>query len=487
QPALQSVTLAALLVPALVAYSRFRVDGLVIAFLVCQSLVHLMKRAIFLFGPQTQAVYFGVQLLPTVILVMLIVVVVRESRGMRLPASGRLLGAYVALAAVTTLVSLGRRPWMDVMASIHQQLLPFTLFYAGLLLTPGKFARVGRTMAILAAVSVLYGFLQLVGGPTAVDRAWAHETYSYSLHGSKVFAYLGGGTSDFRSYSYYADPLTWGFFLLAGMLGATVARLLGRMSRVLVAGVILLSLSGLFFSLTRTVWAGLAAMLGAFWLLRYRSLRRPWQVFALVLGSFAAAVMMGDLLYRELFLAQRMPVVQSQIAARYLTVGTIEARTSAWNSLREVTAANPLWGNGYAVMYSANRSGAAAKQRGVPFSHNFLVELVFNVGVPGALLFLWFLYQWLSEGLLVLRRSQDKAVRRMAHCVIAFIVGQVVTGYLNGPSFMTGEFFLVAGVLAALAVRSAETQPAGRRVRHSERRPVWAMEPARALGRQAMG
>lgn len=454
-PQLQPIFLVCLVFSALVAYSHFQLDGLVVVFLICQSLVHLLKRVIFVFGPQPQAVYFGVQLLPTAVLFALCAVVLQRLRGRKLPLSARLLAAFLALAVVTTLASLTSEPWMDVLSAIHQQLLPFLMFYAGLLLTPDKFARVGRTLGILAGLSVIYGGIQLAGGPTALDRAWANQTYSYSIQGGKVFRYVEGLSSDFRSYSYYADPLTWGLFLLSGLAGAAVARELGRMSRVLYAGIVVLVLAGLFLSMTRTVWVGLLVMLGAFALLRYRTFRRPWLVFCLVMGSFSAVVLAGDFLYQELFVARRLPVFQSAILSRYLTVGTIEARIGAWTALKDVISTSPVGGQGYGMRQYANLSQESPQTDRRFFSHNFLVDLVINVGVPGALLFLWFYWQWLREGLGTLRRASNRGQRRLARWILAFSVGQMITGYLNGTTFMNSEFFLIMGVLSGLPLEGA--------------------------------
>jgi O-antigen ligase len=220
---------------------------------------------------------------------------------------------------------------------------------------------------------------------------------------------------------------------------------MAKMSRVLMAGIVALALAGLFFSLTRTAWVGLAATVGLFWLLGYRSARRPWLVFGLVLSGFGAAVMGGDLLYRELFLAQRMPLIGSPIAARYLTVGTIEARTGAWDALRQVSVSTPLWGRGFGVLSYINRSPEAARVYQTPFAHNFLVDLVVGAGIPGLLLFLWFFWQWLREGFAGMARAADPRERRLARWALAFAAGQMVTGYLNGPSFLTHEFFLILG------------------------------------------
>jgi O-antigen ligase len=484
-PEFQAACVASLILPALLALSGFRLDGLVIAFLVCESLVHLLKRAIFLFGPQPQAVYFGIQVFPTVILAVLVAIAFRLRRQVRVPSSGRLLAAFFALGVVETLMSLTSLPWVAVLATIQQQLFPILMFFVGLLVTLGNFPRIGRTMAWLAAISVIYGLIQLAGGPTALDRAWASQTYSYSIQGGKVFAYLEGASPVLRAFSYYADPLTWGLFLTACFLGAAVSRALGKISKVCWIAVVLLVLAGLFCSLTRTSWAGFAVMAGVYLALRWRCFRRPWLAFCLVAGAFWGVVGGGEFLYQEVFLARRLPVLGNAIADRYLTVGTVEARISAFKDLKDAALQASLIGRGFGLTSTASKSLGAAETTGPTFSHNMLVELLANTGWLGIVLFVCFYVQWLREAFALLR-SEGRAARRAYRWIIGFSVGSLITGYLNGLSFMTYEFFLLLGFASGQAaeMRRARLSRSVRRLVLS--RPVCAAGFAARVDLEAM-
>ena len=169
------------------------------------------------------------------------------------------------------------------------------------------------------------------------------------------------------------------------------------------------------------------------------------------MGSFAVVVVAGDFLYRELFLAHRLPVFENALTARYLTVGTIEARISAWSALQDAVRTTPVIGQGYGAMLYAVRDAESAQLGWKTISHNFLVDLVHNAGVPGALLFVWFYLQWLREGFAVFRGTLDTRLKRSLLWIIAFSVGSVITGYLNGANFMTYEFFLIMGLLTGCA------------------------------------
>jgi hypothetical protein len=451
-PWLQAVGLAAILFPLLIALSRFHLTGLVIVFLICGNLVHFLKRAIFLFGPQPQTVYVGVQLLPTLVFAILFVAACRRRLHQGVPGSAKLLSLFLAVCLAVTWPSTSYVPWLGALTAVHQQLLPFLMFYVGLRLTLDEFAKAGRTLGALAVLSAIYGILQLITGPTVIDRVWAAESYSYSIHGSKVFDYVEGASPEFRAYSYYADPLTWGLFLVAGFIGTIVARSQSKLSNARWIAVVVLVLAGLFATMTRTCWASFLGTIGAYFLIRRRWFRNPWLAFGVVLFAFAAAIVGGTFLYREVFLARKLPIVQNPILARYITVGTIEARISAWEVLKEAVSQKPF---GYGVMpYVRKRSEAPEWNRPL-FSHNFLVELVLNAGVPGALLFFGFYLQWLREGFFALRKSQDRGGQRAILWIVAFSVGSMISGYFNGLNFMTYEFFLILGVLSGHAQRMA--------------------------------
>ena len=447
-PSLQALGTAAVLVSVLLAVSRLELPALVTVFLVSVNLVHLLKRVIFLIGPQPQSVYVGIQLFPTLILAAVCACAFRRRRSLPLPLSAKLLIVFLAVSLGVTLPAAQNGPPDAMLAAIHQQLLPFLLFFVGLSLTLDQFASAGRTIAILAVVSSVYGIVQLMTGPTLVDRQWAYETYSYSIHGGKVLNYLEGVSREFRAYSYYADPLTWGLYLVAGFTGSTVAWKLSRLSRRSWLLASALITAGLFASMTRTCWAAYVGTLGVYLLLKIRRLWKPWALFTAAMGLFAVAVVGGTFLYREVFLARRLPIVANPIVARYITVGTMEARISAWDGLIEAAVRKPF---GYGVTpYVRKRSEAPESERPL-FSHNFLVELVLNAGIPGAALFLLFYLQWLREGIGALWKTTGANGQKALLWILAFSVGSLFSGYFNGLNFMTYEFFLILGAMSGYA------------------------------------
>jgi hypothetical protein len=452
-PWLQGLSIAAVLALTPLLLSHFELPNLVLTFLVTQNLIHLLKRAVFLFGHQSKLIYLVIQLLPLLVFLVVCVSAIRLRRRIPMPTSAKLLGCYLAIALATTIGQASAVPWEPVVAAIHQQLLPFALFFVGIYLTLEDLARIGRYITVLAVLSVGYGFFQLTLGPTSIDRLWAAETYSYSIHANKVFAYLTGYSPDFRAFSYHADPLTWGLFLFSASITAAVACIFGKIGRAEWRFLFSMVLLGLFLSLTRTSWAGLLVTLGAYGLLKRRLMWRPWLVFLAVFVTFAFVVVGGEYVYRE-FHHGRLPVPENTIAARYLTIGTLEARISAFQSLQNAILTSPILGKGYGVMLHAHRSAEASRLLPMSQSHNFLVELVFTVGVPGAMMFMLFYFQWLREGISVVLKTHDLRVFLSLRWIIAFSIGSMITGYLNGGAFMTYEFFLILGVLAGHALRT---------------------------------
>jgi O-antigen ligase len=128
-------------------------------------------------------------------------------------------------------------------------------------------------------------------------------------------------------------------------------------------------------------------------------------------------------------------------------LGTLEARIGAWESLKEAVPHYRLLGTGYG--YSSYYAGRLADiEPGDIGGHNFILELVVHTGLPGMFLFLVFLWALLREGTSCLRRALEKKELIAVRWLLAFVVGYVMTGYLNGGSFMNYYFFFFCGVLA---------------------------------------
>ncbi|MCL6544864.1 MAG: O-antigen ligase family protein [Bryobacteraceae bacterium] len=469
KPELYSVNLVALAAIALLGWCGTDLSGLLAAYLVSSCLIHLLKRVIFLFGPQTQEVYIALQLGPGLLLIAVVLAALPRLRRRKPSPSSVWMAAFLAVALLSTGLSLRRTEALYVGTAVYQQLLPFALYWVGQVLTQAETIRALKTTVLLAGASALYGMVQFISGPTFVDRAWAAGTYQYSIHGGKVLDYIEGRNPEFRAFSFYADPLTWGLFLLAGMAAAAVARDLGVISRAAWRTSLWLCLAGLFCAMTRTSWLGFAVMITAVLLMRFRSLRRPWLVFSLAVSLFGITVVGGSYLYREVFLARRLPVTDNPVAQRYLTVGTIEARMSAWEELQAALREGSVIGSGNAALVEAMSARGSAATGSKGLVHNVLVQITIQNGWLGALLFLGFVAQWLREAFRKLPRATSPTERRAIQWLIAFGVGSLATGYLNGGNFLTHLYFL----LTALVAGGASWLPEWSRIRADKGHWVW--------------
>lgn len=447
-PGLYALNLVALSTMVLVGWCGLDLSGLLAAYLVSNCLIHLWKRLIFLFGPQTQEVYVAAQLAPGVVLVGVVLAALPRLRGRKLAPSSGWLAAFLAIAVLSTALSLRRTEVLYAGAAVYQQLFPFALYFVGQVLRRAEMVRALRITVLLAALSAVYGIIQFLSGPTLVDRLWAAGTYQYSIHGSKVLDYLEGKTSEFRAFSFYADPLTWGLFLLAGIAAAAVARQLGAISQGVWRTSVWLGVAGLFCGMTRTSWLGFGVMMAAVALFRFRSLRRPWLVFAAAVSLFGVTVVGGSYMYREVFLARRLPATDNPVVQRYLTIGTIEARMSAWEELQAVLREGSVIGSGNTALVEAvSRHGSFGPGlKGLV--HNVFVQITIQNGWIGALLFLAFVAQWLREAFGKLRGAGKRPEQRAVQWLIAFGVGSLATGFLNGGNFLTHLFFLWTGLAA---------------------------------------
>ncbi|MDQ6945628.1 MAG: O-antigen ligase family protein [Actinomycetota bacterium] len=458
--------LAALAAVALAA--RLRFDNLVVAFIWSTSLVHLLKRAIFLTGPQPRFAYYAVVFFPTALLG---VALARRPRRVVHPtsqAATTLLALFALVAALAT-VAGGGVPVFVRLAALNDRVVPIAGFMVGLALPVGSqgFARITKAIVLSAVATVPYGVLQLVTGPGPIERAWAFNTSQYSIQAQNIVDYVHRAPgSDWRAFSYHADPLTWGLFLLVA-LGVALANdraptaAKARLPRATVP----VLLVGLFATFSRTPWLGALAMVGSYALLRWRSTRRPALLLAVMLGIFAAGISVGGYLYTKVFPRVNTQVSRSNLVeARYLNLGTFQARLGAWSELPKDVGRYPAIGAGYGRLeLSSQRFGKVVE--GDPGAHNLLVETVVALGAPGLVLLLAFVGALFAVGM----RSPPHLVSS-SRWLVALIFGLFVTGYANVGVFLNANFFVICGAVAAIGVSAHEGNTQGQPAQVASRR-----------------
>ncbi len=437
-------------------------ENLLVLWIWAISLVHLMKRAIFLLGPQSQFTYYSVLFLPSLIYApVLLLALTRARGGWRQPAT-RVLIAFMAWNLLSTML-FADATMRARLAAVHEKILPMATFIIGLSV-PVDSPEGRRPLAAIlysAAVSVVYGVVLYVGGPTLLEREWARGTAAYSIQGQKVLDFILGDQArvDWRGFSYFADPLTWGLLLLAGTASAVVLSCLrdGMRRGALLVWVPVLLL-GLFVCLMRTPWAGLVAMLGTYLVLRWKPAQRPAVPALLIAFGFALVLVAGPYLYH----AAAPRTGGSPVLERYFATGTIGARVGQWQTLMDAAQHYPVMGAGLTESTYFSRAFGGVDLGGLG-GHNFLIETVVTSGVAGLILLLCFFACVSREGMERLRASPRPEAARW---LLAYFVGCASTGFLTGSTFLNHYFFLLMGMLVA-----PRQQPAWEE-------PRWRVEPS---------
>jgi hypothetical protein len=355
--------------------------------------------------------------------------------------------------------------------------MPVMAVFLGMGLQMSAWRSIAKLFTALILISVTYGFIQYFGGYTLFDRAWAYATHGYSIQGAKVYEVLIGLSDEIRAYSYYADHLTWGYFLVISMLFVTAivsARLAPKRWRYIT---VLPALAGIVICQTRTVWVGLLGALAIQRIISMRNLRRPLLVMGAVFGSFGLVLSLGAYLMSHNLFPR---AVSSRLLQRYETTGTISARISAPEIFMEVLPTHFLVGEGFGASgYFKGLDQSLGSFRKEQFSHNVVVDVLLQSGLSGLIVLVFFLYSWLREAFWSIGAS-TKLNANALRWLVAIVVGMVLTGGLNGLSFETAYFFLLVGMVAGEWVR---LQAARRRISIDLALPVRAT--AGTLARRA--
>lgn len=411
------------------------VAALASALLLAEPLAELLKRLTFVMGDGSAAAYYGVQVLPTLLLAAALAAAL--PRLLPLPAPAVWLLALVAWVSLCTLLTPLPTPWFHRLGTLHHEIVPALLFLPALAVRDR--VPIGRAAAVVCIVTAAYGLWQFLAGYSGLDLAWAVGAAERSIQAGKVFAWMIGDSWERRIFSLFPDPFTWGQALVGGLMLVLLARLT-RGWRLLAWAAVL---TGLVLTQSRTPWAALLVTGLAWWGLGWRPLRRPLVVLAAALVGFPLTLWLGGAAYDLWFTGA--PAADDPFLRRWLTVGTIEARLDAWTSLRDVLAARPLTGVGagadprYAADLPLSPELAAAH-----YAHNVLVSLALYGGAPALVLFLAF-----QASLLRLVLAHGGSDGRLA---AAFLLGSQAAGYLNAGIFLTWQYFLVLGLAAGEAV-----------------------------------
>lgn len=417
-----------------------------ILFAVADISAHLFKRLIFTAGEQPRILYSAVVGVPYVFVLAVFLATSRNTFRHHLPRSGLLLLGYLSWTALLTVASPSGVAAERRLAALQQHVIPALLYFLALSIPTATLGLTAKVLSITSFISVTYGLIQFFVGPTAIDRLWAEHAVNYSLQAAKVHAYLYGNAQEFRVFSFYADPLTWGFLLVATFVLVHVATGLGCLSRPWARAVSGFTAVGLFLGLTRTSWVALLITIGFYrLLLRFPAFRRAAFLLTVSAATFWIVVIGGRMVldlwqdWKDRF------AWQGRIMTRYGTVGTLSARVGADRALGDLLRSGRLLGRGLGYNRDVDGSQNDALDAASD-SHNVAVELLLYTGIIGFTLFCAFYWSWLSEIFRATREVRNFGAARPFLWLAAFSIGSLTAGYLNGMTFMSGWFYYLIGL-----------------------------------------
>mgnify|MGYP005840434141 FL=1 len=262
-----------------------------------------------------------------------------------------------------------------------------------------------------------------------------------------------------RAYGLTPHPnILGGYLSLAlltclGMRGQVAARR-GRPSfHILAALALVIGAAGLFFSFSRSAWIGTCVGL-----LYLGLVLKPWRRIAreaprsryllpLVGGIAVGAIITLGTLCGELLLSRlRAPLEQTSIRER------LEEMRQAWVLIR----ARPLLGvgPGYYIdaLWAAIGNFMGPNYPGFRVVHNLYLLSAAELGIPGALLTLWFL---ITPPLTVWQRSRQREISPTAAGVAAAFLAAAITGCVDYYRYIPVTWWppLMLGTLAGAWVR----------------------------------
>jgi len=432
------------LIVLLLALSRLRTASLVIVFIISDHLCQFLKRAIFLIGEQQKWSYYGFQMLPTMVLAVTVVSSYWVLRKVKFSSAANALAIYLAISLTATLASPGGGNLAARFGGVNQAVLPICMFFAGMAVPITAWPRIAKLFLVLIVISVPFGVYQYITGPTQMDIAWAEATHIYSVQGWKVWAYLHQGY-EFRGYSYYSDHVLWGHFLVNAAFFIAACTSMKVVPKDWRSWAMFLTPIGMVVTGTRAVWLEFVGALVIYKLLSMRKFRRPLLMVNVIIASLVLVIWLGTYMRSHL----HFTASTSALVNRYLTVGTISARVSAFPIFLRELPKHLFYGNGFGSGYLSanldeNLKGTFTKDQ---YSHNLAVDLLISVGLPGLMAFIVFVYLWIKEAFWLVSVSEPREARAI-RWLIALFVGMLLSSGIATGTFLTDYFFLISGLVA---------------------------------------
>ena len=346
---------------------------------------------------------------------------------------------YGAIVVVTTIFGpVAARP-LNRVVELYFALLPLCLFPIGVTIGHAGLIGLRNVVTLLVAATAAYGLMQLLGGPAAIDAAWAHGAQEYSLQARKTLWYLQGLSSAFYGYSIWPSPGACGLFLMFAFAASMGNVALGTLSRSKMTWIGIAVIVGLFATLSRSPMLGFLLMIATYFLVPLQ----PAVILATVAVGFPVTLAVATALIDNF--GSTLLQTSNPITERLLTVGTLGDRIHAGDILSMLS--HQWVGEGYGGMGMADDVGTWAA---IYNSHNFVVDIILRVGIVGFFVLIFFYIQWLRE-ICAAFNTLERPAANVFRWSVAFSIGSIATGFVSGAEFMSPQFFLLVGISAGMA------------------------------------
>jgi O-antigen ligase len=335
-----------------------------------------------------------------------------------------------ALAVLCLLILLGYLVADDQLVVTKILVMWSAFVVVGVLVAAAPAPDIERIMVCLAVAGGIAGLVAIAGG---ADQSLQE----------------GGAIATGRAQAGFAQPNVLGFFLVLAIPAAVALSLRGRaVVRAFMAAMAIAALVGLMLTLSRTSLVGTAVGFAVLTLVP--EFRR---VAAVAIAALAVFVLVN---FQSLQESQQVAVVTHRLA----TLGQSQAvgsdpRLKIYEKTPAMIADHPVFGVG------AGNYSVAARRYGIldpehqPYDHAHNVALTFaaELGLPGLLVFLWFV---LALGRLVVRAIRargDPARGPLLVAIAAGMIGSVATSLGDYPprtNAIAATFIVLVGALWGL-------------------------------------
>jgi O-antigen ligase len=273
--------------------------------------------------------------------------------------------------------------------------------------------------------------------------------------------YMASSTTEYygRARGPFLNPAEMGIYLTVCLAAAlSFGPRFSRRGQMLLLGFTVLTLGGIYATLTRSAWMGGA--LGLAVLLAF-NLPRQWRTLFLGSGALAGIVLLAAS-WESIWNIKRDVKLEASASVESAQLRPILAKV-AWDMFRD----RPLMGCGYGqydrekMPYLSNRDTDLPLDKVIPYvQHNAFLALLAETGLVGMGLFLLLLVLWIRMASRLATDATLHPLVRQWGVLLLVVVGAYLpnamfqdTNIIDGVNLL---LFFVAGMTSGLAARKSD-------------------------------